>query len=255
MTLMDKGLKTPEAAIVAVAVPSGLANQFASLDAVARHKHYLTLNATIREKSESVVDGLATAKRALEELTPYLSEMQALLSQRGNERDRNADLPNWTEWFERFKEETKMEITLRAAQKRIAAFRDKKENREKPEPQLTLSQKEQRRLLQVQQCANEMVKALENGGDYMRPLEEYKRVAMPSEQLDTILRKSSLEPMTTSIDTEIADLALKAFEILNGNLGDRLIASEEGRKILDIAKKALAMKWNRKIGQRDSVAP
>ena len=40
---------------------------------------------------------------------------------------------------------------------------------------------------------------------------------------------------------EIADLSMEAFEIVNGNLGDRLIASDEGKRLVKIARKVIAM--------------
>ena len=46
---------------------------------------------------------------------------------------------------------------------------------------------------------------------------------------------------------EFAKLAAEAFQIINGNFGQRLMASEEGRCLVEIAKKAVAMKGSRWI--------
>ena len=62
----------------------------------------------------------------LGELLPALAKMQALLSQRGankNERKRfnSLNLPSWTEYFERFKQQAHLEASLRAVQRGLKA--------------------------------------------------------------------------------------------------------------------------------------
>jgi vacuolar-type H+-ATPase subunit I/STV1 len=46
---------------------------------------------------------------------------------------------------------------------------------------------------------------------------------------------------------EFAKLAVEAFEIINGKYGDRLIGNPEGNHLVDIAKKAAAMKGKVKL--------
>src|ERR1039458_3650997 len=107
--------------------PPKLANLFASLDAEQTKKTYADLSKAIRDRSEAFEGAYRVAGDKWKELTPCLAQMRSLLSQRGEQRQavlREAGLPGWTEWFERFKRERGWRISMRAVQKRLAAFRD-----------------------------------------------------------------------------------------------------------------------------------
>ena len=107
--------------------PPKLANLFASLDAEQTKKTYADLSKAIRDRSEAFEGAYRVAGDKWKELTPCLAQMRSLLSQRGEQRQavlREAGLPGWTEWFERFKRERGWSISMRAVQKRLAAFRD-----------------------------------------------------------------------------------------------------------------------------------
>jgi hypothetical protein len=49
----------------------------------------------------------------------------------------------------------------------------------------------------------------------------------------------------TAVDSEIAKLAVEMSEIVNGQLGDKLIGSKTGQRLLSIAKEVLAIKCRR----------
>jgi hypothetical protein len=60
-------------------------------------------------------------------LMPLIDRMQAMLSQRGEQRELmdTLGLPSWTEWFKEFRPRLK-EVTLRTIQRKIAEYRGKK---------------------------------------------------------------------------------------------------------------------------------
>jgi hypothetical protein len=123
---------TPVQPVRSLVVPKSpspkLANQFASFDAERTKEAYTHLSNEIRARSASFVCELNTAVGSWDEMTPYLSEMQALLSQRGKKRQavlREAGLPTWTEWFENFKKGLGLRISLRAVQNKLAKLRDR----------------------------------------------------------------------------------------------------------------------------------
>jgi hypothetical protein len=145
------------------------------------------------EKTIAVIAGLAAVNRDWDELLPLLDEMQSFLSQRGESRDklRAADLPGWGDWFKSYKQDTGLNVTLRAVQKRLASFRAKgAKSRKKPYPVPHLSVKNQRRLLKAQQFANEMVAAIDNGANYAEPVKLYKQIAMDSRELNGLLQQN-----------------------------------------------------------------
>ena len=107
--------------------PPKLANLFASLDADQTKKKFADLSEAIRDRSEAFEGAYRVAGDRWKELTPCLAQMRSLLSQRGEQRQavlREAGLPGWTAWFEGFKRERGWSISMRAVQKRLAAFRD-----------------------------------------------------------------------------------------------------------------------------------
>lgn len=106
--------------------PRRLANKFASFDAEQTKKAFADLSGKIRETSEALIRAYNVAVEKWDELIPQLSEMQSLLSQRGEKRRavlREAGLPTWTEWFRNFKKDARLKVSLRSVQKRLAALR------------------------------------------------------------------------------------------------------------------------------------
>ena len=153
-----------------------LANEFASFTPEALKKHFDDLNEAIRAKAEPVKQNLCLLKSGVDDLVPHLAVMQSFLSQRGSARDkfRKAHLPTWTTWFKSFNKDTGLNVTLRAVQKQLANLRGAYK-REKSDPPVKLSAKNQRRLLTVHQYANEIVAAVENSADCSEVMREYRR--------------------------------------------------------------------------------
>jgi hypothetical protein len=94
----------PEVALAQPAEPAALAmtprpklaNQFASFDTVQTKKVFADLSEEIRGKAEAFASACNGAAERWDALTPYLSQMQSLLSQRGEKRQavlREAALP------------------------------------------------------------------------------------------------------------------------------------------------------------------
>jgi hypothetical protein len=175
------------------AVPQEHANQFASFSTEALKKTFDDMNEAIHAKATTVSRDLSSFKSGLENLLPYLNEMQSFLSQRGSAKEKlhAAGLPTWTAWFEKFNEHTKLNVTLRAVQKQLAKLRSTKP-RKNPDPPVSIPQRDQRRLLKVNQYANEMVAAIENGANYSEPLRDYKKVAMDSVRIGQLLESGEL---------------------------------------------------------------
>ena len=168
-----------------------LANQFASFTPEALKKHFADLNEAIRAKAEPVKQNLCLLKSGVDDLVPHLAVMQSFLSQRGSARDRfrKAQLPTWTTWFKSFNKDTGLNVTLRAVQKQLAKLRGVHQ-REKSDPPVKLSAKNQRRLLTVHQYANEIVAAVENSADCSEVVREYKKVAMDSVRIGQLLESA-----------------------------------------------------------------
>jgi len=168
-----------------------LANQFASFTSEALKKHFDDLNEAIRAKAEPVKQNLCLLKSGVDDLVPQLAIMQSFLSQRGSARDkfRKAQLPTWTRWFKSFNKDTGLNLTLRAVQKQLAKLRGA-HKREKSDPPVKLSAKNQRRLLTVHQYANEIVAAVENSADCSEVVREYKKVAMDSVRIGQLLESA-----------------------------------------------------------------
>jgi hypothetical protein len=171
-----------------------LANEFASFTPEALKKHFDDLNEAIRAKAEPVKQNLCLLKSGVDDLVPHLAVMQSFLSQRGSARDkfRKAHLPTWTTWFKSFNKDTGLNVTLRAVQKQLAKLRGAYK-REKSDPPVKLSAKNQRRLLTVHQYANEIVAAVENSADCSEVMREYKKVAMDSVRIGQLLESAATD--------------------------------------------------------------
>jgi hypothetical protein len=98
---------------------------YKSLDAEGTKKAY--------DELSRVLDGLAnTIICSLDQMVPYLSSMQSLLSQRGSDRKKvleSAGLPGWTAWAKAYA--AKFQCSVRTIQDRINLFRTGKANKRK----------------------------------------------------------------------------------------------------------------------------
>jgi hypothetical protein len=215
---------------------------------------YDELNNSIREKGKIIAGNLG-------ELLPELARMQALLSQRGNNRKEreqfNAlNLPTWMQYFEDFRLEVHLEASLRTVQRGLRAMADKRQLGEgtditgKAEP-LNVSKADQRALLKAQVVINDVVFALDHHGDVQTPLAEYKKVAVSPAKLDSMLEAQTIE-QSDSIGA-ILELALEAFEIINGELGDKLLGSESGKRLVALAQQGLEISAKQQRGTRKQV--
>lgn len=119
-----------------------------------------------RTLDQEIQTQATTAKDNVTALLRRLYEMQALLSQRGEDKDCRPDgLPTWTRYFEDFKKKHGLQITLRTAQR---AFRGMDGKPPAPAPKskpLTLSERDRRRLVEAAVTGNEIVSAWEHGGN------------------------------------------------------------------------------------------
>ena len=91
------------------------------LDATQTKAEFDSLDAELNQRCEA----LAQAQVTLEEPTPYLKKMQALLSQRGDERHtvlKKAGLPTWSQWAKRYAE--KISCSVRTLQRHIKQLRE-----------------------------------------------------------------------------------------------------------------------------------
>ena len=248
--------------------PPQLANMFASWDAEQTKKQFTDLSEAIRDKAEAFECAFKDAADRWDELTPYLSQMQSLLSQRGEQRKavlREAGLPSWTEWFEGFKKELRWKISLRAVQKKLAALRDKgnggkdgkaegpgqasKPQRERPHNQRGYEAEKSEMQAQLKAAAEKQAALAGRVADLEKENEKLQGIAGGLQQQ----RQEGGDKVVARLRAQveglkgIADLAAEAFEIINGNFGDRLMASEEGKRLVAIAKKVLAMRGKLKV--------
>jgi len=180
-----------------------LANQFASLSTDGLRTTFDDLNAAILKRADVVSRHILSLDSSVDDLLPFLGEMQSLLSQRGSNRKgyREACLPTWTKWFKNFKTQTGLSFTIRAVQKQLAKLRGAKKTK-KSAHHVHLSTKTQSRLLKVNMFANEMVAAIEHGVDYSEPLREYKRFALDTGKLAALVEGTP----ETEVESQVAPL-------------------------------------------------
>lgn len=172
---------------------SKLAKAFASSPtqpAQSLQAEYDQLDNSTREQAKKVTMGCDTLDKAWRELLPKLNEMQALLSQRGADRQHIVEikLPTWTKWLNDFLTETGLGIRMRTVQNHLNKFRGlNKQKTRLSDPPRKLSSQEQKRLLEAAQRGNELIQALESSGDYHPAMQEYKRFMMGPEKLEQML--------------------------------------------------------------------
>ncbi len=94
---------------------------YEKLDSAATKNEFDTLDLELNKRKSAI----ANARVTLEEATPYLARMQALLSQRGADRKnvlRDARVPSWSEWVEKYASE--LNYTVRTLQAHIKELRE-----------------------------------------------------------------------------------------------------------------------------------
>lgn len=151
---------------------------------------YNWLNESANEKGTLIENGTCDLSKAWAEFLPVLDEIQSLLSQRGSAREmlRDANLPLWSEWLEAFQKKSGLNCTVRTLYNHLSRYRAiGKEKRKRAEPPVRLPAKDQKRVLTALQFANEMVDALDHGGNYLEPLEGYRRVAIEPDRIAQLL--------------------------------------------------------------------
>lgn len=149
------------------------------------------LNSSAEEQARLIGPACKALNQAWDDLLPLLTKMQALLSQRGHERDRfeEPDLPTWSEWFGSFSKKTGLNLNIRTVQRRLKNFRSitngqpAEGTRKQDTPKVQLSPAQQKQLLTKLQCANELVNALKAGADYTNLMSEFLAFGIDSERI------------------------------------------------------------------------
>jgi hypothetical protein len=166
-----------------------LRNPFLSLNASGLKDAFKQRDASLRK----VLVGVAVE---WEKLTPLISEIQALLSQRGKDRKKvmkAAGLPTWTAYAKEI--ETEFDVSFRTISRHIKLFRcgGKKSMGKKTNP-FRLDRKTAEAIIRQAVAANDFALAVERGGDWHTPLAEFKKVRLSSEKLQAIEEAAAAQP-------------------------------------------------------------
>lgn len=154
------------------------------------------------EQINTALDGLVDqVTRTLEEMTPYLAEMQALTSQRGAKRSvlKAAGIPRWSIFGKSFS--AKLQCSFRTIQRAVKLHRDATEgatgqgtsNQRRQKP-IGLTSRQQAALVKAQVAAHDLVLDLESGRNYERALASYRKAAVSPANLDEMVNVVSGEP-------------------------------------------------------------
>jgi hypothetical protein len=151
------------------------------------------------EGLDELLTGLAgQVVHTLDQMIPHLAEMQALLSQRGKARKKvlkQAGLPSWSEYAREYAQ--KLDCSMRTVQDHIQIFRNEKKSggsKVRPNNPIKLDARQQSSLVKAQLAANDLVSALNSGGDWKTPLAEYEKVAVTPATLDGYMAALNPEP-------------------------------------------------------------
>jgi hypothetical protein len=154
------------------------------------------------EQINTTLNGLVDqVTQTLEEMTPYLAEMQALTSQRGAKKSvlKAAGIPKWSIFGKSFS--AKLQCSFRTIQRVVKLHRDAGEgstvhgpNNQRRQRPIGLTSRQQTALVEAQVAANDLVLALESSRDYERALASYKRAAVSRDKLDDMVNVVSREP-------------------------------------------------------------
>lgn len=197
---------------------------------------YNVADAEVKQAAEASVDKQA-------EVITALAKMRSILSQRGSEKLRKEAgvTQGWTQYFAWFKRTYEFRMCLRTVINKIDRLNGKKPCRscgkvnghtpscrkyERPAPQLTYKEC---RLLGALTAANDIVKAVEHGGDVNEAMREYKKCAPTSERLDEWMEQQRLPYQPVSGDLLLVDGQQVAILEVRG------ITTEGGAHILTIA--------------------
>jgi hypothetical protein len=134
-----------------------------------------------------------------------LAKMRSILSQRGSERVRQqAGLKTWTQYFGWFQQTYKFQMSLRNVINKIAVLGGKKlcpscgkanghtpscRKYKAPAPQLSPNEC---RLIGVLNAANDLLKAVEQGGNIQAAAKEYKNCAPTQQRLEEWIERQVL---------------------------------------------------------------
>ena len=260
--------KLPERVALVKAPPQKLANRFASLDAEQSRKMFADISEAIRGRAEEFACACNGAAERWDEMTPHLSHMQSLLSQRGEERQavlREAGLPTWTEWFEGFKKDIGLKVSLRAVHKNRGKVREYslggnggktkghrqvvKTDREKASYKHGYQTGKAEVQKQLDAAAEKRSALAKRIGDLERENEKLQGIADELQQQLQESREKAVGKLPSHVEKlkGIADLAAEAFRIINGKYGERLMGNADGNRLVAIAKKAAAMKAKVKV--------
>jgi len=132
-------------------------------------------------KLDKMLSGLASqVAYTLKQMTPYLAQMQALLSQRGKDRRnvlKDADLPSWTEYAREFA--AKLDCSERTIRDHITKLRRGGRKAEpKSKPITPLDRRQQSALYKKSLAADAVVAAVKNGGDVSKAVAKYEKVTV-----------------------------------------------------------------------------
>jgi hypothetical protein len=176
-----------------------LAKNFVSLGpaALGLIEKYRALDESAHENAKRVIPACDTLSSASDELLPILSEMQSLLSQRGENRDlfRDANLPGWEKWWKSFQKKTGMDTTFRNVQLRLRKYRGLEKptdelNPERPSPPAHWSPQNKVRMLKAVQIGCDLAAAIDGRRDPSIPLHEFQNLRIDSDyigrQLETL---------------------------------------------------------------------
>lgn len=191
------------------------------------------------EELDGVLDKLATtAVQTLDQMVPYLAEMQSLLSQRGAKRKkvlRQAALPGWTQWARAHA--SRLDRSLRTIQDRIRQFRGphasraaastSETKRKSNDERLRLDSRQQAALVKAQVATNELIAALENGGDWQTALAACKKVAVSPEKQDSFVNALNQEPDWKSILTQLVNALEPCGDMLPALVKEALHAAQD----------------------------
>jgi hypothetical protein len=202
-------IDAPTASLVRVEFETGdNCREFPNAEAM--REFYEQLDRAIAQDCNRFAEHLVRAEIVLKSgLMPRLDKMQALLSQRGRNHElaKKLKLPKWSEYLAKVAREIK--VNIRTLQRNLKYFREPKQRvpKDKPKP-VVLTKKQQRRILEAVLIANEAVNAAEHNGDVFTPLQEYKKVALDSEEIGSLLESTAPDPVIAlGIDLARAVLA------------------------------------------------
>jgi len=138
------------------------------------------LKAAFDEINSAIEALTATVVTTLEQIAPYLSKMQRLLSQRGDKSRfartlRKAGIPTWSKWSAEYAK--KLGVSKRTIERHIKALREGGKPRPKPVKnggKLRLDSRQKAALVKAAVAGGDIVKAYDAGADLAAPIAQYR---------------------------------------------------------------------------------